>query len=131
MLRLAFVLITALLTTGVPAEAQSVRPIGGTEERCGWFDNPSPGNAWLHDKDGEWTVAIQGDHQAKGDWPPRFKAGEWIRSGNASYGFGCACLTGKFNSDERNVLEITGSRSKPLSVCRGDRGIAPVERRLR
>jgi hypothetical protein len=32
--------------------------------RCGWFDNPSPSNASLYDKDGESTIAVQGGYQA-------------------------------------------------------------------
>ncbi|HET7863945.1 MAG TPA: DUF4087 domain-containing protein, partial [Burkholderiaceae bacterium] len=34
--------------------------------RCGWFDNPTPGNATLVDRDGEWTIGLQGGHQASG-----------------------------------------------------------------
>jgi hypothetical protein len=32
------------------------------ENRCGWFSNPTPGNAWLKDRDGEWTIGTQGNH---------------------------------------------------------------------
>ena len=103
----------------------------GTEQRCGWFDNPSPGNAWLHDRDGRWTVAIQGDHQAKGDWPPVYKPGEWRRSGGYSYGYGCACLTVKVDAEEKNILEIVSSKGRPLSVCRKDKALSAVEKKLR
>ncbi len=40
--------------------------------RCGWLDNPSPGNASLYDKDGEWTIEW---------WDPA--AGKPISSGQA------------------------------------------------
>ena len=40
-----------------------------TELRCGWFENSSPSNASLTDRDGEWTISIQGGYEAKGDWP--------------------------------------------------------------
>jgi hypothetical protein len=44
---------TLALASAAPAEAV---------QRCGWFDNPTSGNAWLYDRDGEWTVGIQGGH---------------------------------------------------------------------
>ena len=37
--------------------------------RCGWFSNPTPANASLYDRDGEWVIGVQGGHQAEGDWP--------------------------------------------------------------
>jgi len=47
------------------------------ETRCGWFVNPTSGNAWLIDHDGESSVGIQGGHQADGDWP-QFRDAEWV-----------------------------------------------------
>lgn len=60
------------------------------ENRCGWFINPTPGNAWLKDRDGEWTVGIQGGEQTEGGWPS-FGRGRWVAT-NGSYGYGCACM---------------------------------------
>ena len=40
-----------------------------SEMRCGWFSNPTPGNASLYDRDGEWIIGVQGGYQADGDWP--------------------------------------------------------------
>lgn len=39
------------------------------ERRCGWFENPTPVNATLTDRDGMWEIGTQGGYQAKGDWP--------------------------------------------------------------
>src|SRR6266536_2441789 len=39
------------------------------ETRCGWFSNPTPANAWLWDREGEWIIGVQGDFQAEGEWP--------------------------------------------------------------
>ncbi|HET7792696.1 MAG TPA: DUF4087 domain-containing protein [Rhizobacter sp.] len=91
------------------------------QTRCGWFDNPTPGNAWLHDREGEWTVGVQGGHQAEGDWPS-FSAAQWVRT-NGSHGYGCACLKAVVDTDTRQVLRVVSATARPLSVCRKDRTI--------
>lgn len=92
----------------------------GVENRCGWFDNPSPGNASLIDRDGEWVVAQQGDFEAKGRWPA-FGRSLWVRTGNGSAGHGCVCMTLKTDKDAQRVREILSSRPQPLKRCRSDR----------
>jgi hypothetical protein len=99
---------------------------GRTTLRCGWFDNPTPGNASLFDRDGEWTIAIQGDFQASGDWP-EFKASQWVRRGQGSAGHGCACLQVVTDDDEHNILRIVSSRVRPLSACRQDKALREPE----
>lgn len=99
------------LETALPAD---------TKLRCGWFDNPSPGNASLTDRDGEWTVAQQGSHIAKGTWP-RFKPEQWVRTGTGSAGHGCACLSVQAQADDQLITVILKARSLPLSNCRRDR----------
>ncbi|CRY57953.1 Uncharacterised protein [Yersinia pseudotuberculosis] len=46
------------------------------ERRCGWFENPTPANATLTDRDGMWEIGTQGGYQAKGDWPG-FSPAQW------------------------------------------------------
>jgi len=99
--------------------------------RCGWLDNPSPGNASLYDKDGEWTIAVQGGYQATGDWPPVFKPRQWIRRGPGDYGYGCVCLTVELDLKEKNILTILSGGARPLSICRKDSAIAKIEKQLR
>ncbi len=99
--------------------------------RCGWLDNPTPGNASLYDKDGEWTIAVQGGHQATGDWPPTFKRGQWISYGPGSYGYGCACLKVEVDPEEKNILDISSGEARPLTACRKDRAISNIEKQLR
>ncbi|HET7795264.1 MAG TPA: DUF4087 domain-containing protein [Rhizobacter sp.] len=91
------------------------------QTRCGWFDNPTPGNAWLHDREGEWTVGIQGGHQAEGDWPS-FSAAQWVRT-NGSHGYGCACLRVVVELASRQVVRIASATARPLSACRGDKAL--------
>jgi len=88
------------------------------ETRCGWFSNPTPGNAWLDDRDGQWVIGTQGGHQAEGDWP-EFKANQWVRT-NGNYGYGCACMNVVVNHKTSYVLEIKSARARPLAACRKD-----------
>lgn len=94
------------------------------ETRCGWFSNPTPGNAWLIDKYGEWTISIQGGYEAQGDWP---KTGKWILQNTGSYGYGCTCAVAKTDPNEMKVLEIISSRGRPLSACRRDKSLRGKE----
>jgi len=89
------------------------------QKLCGWFQNPTPGNAWLQDRSTEWVVGVQGGHQAEGDWP-EFKASQWIET-NGSYGYGCACITAVVNGESREVVRIVSARAQPIKVCRDDR----------
>ena len=36
------------------------------EERCGWLENPTPGNWWLKDARGLWIISAQGGPYADG-----------------------------------------------------------------
>ena len=44
----AWILIVLLHAMPAFAADQSA-----AKTRCGWFENPAPGNAWLTDRDGE------------------------------------------------------------------------------
>lgn len=90
------------------------------QTRCGWFYNPSPNNASLTDRDGEWAIAVQGQFDAKGDWP-EFNKSQWISSGNASYGHGCACMRVVADPGARRIMSILASTAKPLATCRRDK----------
>ncbi|MEI2432851.1 DUF4087 domain-containing protein [Lysobacter yananisis] len=105
-------------------------PPSGAELRCGWFDNPTPGNASLHDRDGEWTIAIQGGYQAKGDWPPEYPPGQWRATNAGRHGYGCACFNVRVDAEEKNILEIFSSKARPLSACRKDPALKGIERRF-
>lgn len=121
-----------ILMAAVQSSAASEPSAGANKPvlRCGWFDNPSPSNVWLYDRDGEWTIGIQGGHQAKGNWP-KFKPAEWIRSGAGSYGYGCACLRLQANAETRDVMLIVAATARPLTACRGDPALKGKEPALR
>ena len=101
-------------TPGEPASAQA-------ETRCGWFDNPTPANASLLDREDEWVISVQGGHQAEGDWPS-FGPKQWVET-NGHYGYGCACMRLRVDRETHHVLAIESARARPLSACRRDRAL--------
>ncbi len=97
------------------------------ETRCGWFSNPTPGNAWLQDRYGEWIIGTQGGHQADGDWPT-FTARQWVRT-NGNYGYGCACMQVRVNKQTHEVLEIKSAHARSLAQCRRDPALTKYKHR--
>lgn len=117
----------ALLACAVAASAQntavpSTNRAAPLENRCGWFHNPTPGNATLTDRDGEWVIATQGGASAEGDWPV-FTDAQWKKT-NGHYGHGCACMKVVVDRSEQRVLRIASATAKPLKACREDRALA-------
>src|SRR5215510_9127190 len=125
---ISLVVCYLLLAAAVAVYGQS-GPAGGAavkqfETRCGWFSNPTPANIWLYDREGEWTIGVQGGYQVEGDWDwPAFKAGQWVKTNAGSYGYGCACLRLRVNRETHEVLEIRSSRARPLAACRQDQSL--------
>ncbi|WP_064747799.1 DUF4087 domain-containing protein [Lysobacter antibioticus] len=113
-------------------EAGARKPAPATpavQNRCGWFINPTPGNAWLYDRDAEWTVGLQGGHQAEGDWPA-IAEGEWVET-NRHYGYGCACMRVIADDRSKQVLRIVSARGLKLEQCRRDRALTEPLQELR
>ena len=119
-LRMNFLVAALLSLAGSAALADNLKPAHSTL-RCGWFDNPTPANAWLVDREGEWTVGIQGGHQAEGEWPT-FAPRQWVKT-NGGHGHGCACLTVVADPETHEILRIVSARAVPLSQCRRDRAL--------
>lgn len=127
LLRLRLPLVGSLLFVALavaPARPHATVTSAATsaaETRCGWFSNPTPANASLFDRDGEWLIGVQGGQQAEGDWPS-FTPRQWVET-NGHYGHGCACLRVSVNRKEQRILVIESARARPLSVCRRDRAL--------
>ena len=102
-----------------PAIAASAQQL---QRRCGWFENPTPGNASLTDRDGTWIIATQGGHQAHGDWP-EFSDAQWVETNSGHHGYGCACLSLQAAPDSRDVQLIRKATAQPLAVCRRDKSL--------
>jgi hypothetical protein len=98
----------------VQAEPQKI------QTRCGWFENPTPGNAWLFDKDGRWIISTQMGHRAEGAWPDfDVKPSQWVRT-NGEHGHGCACMQVITDPKDHLILRIVSASVRPLNVCRND-----------
>jgi len=100
-----------------------------SETRCGWFVNPTPGNFWLSDAEGEWWLASQGSLEVPGweglDWSDAEFGDDWVET-NGSYGYGCACIHGDFGrAAEGDVWFIESIRALPLSKCERDPDLPP------
>lgn len=108
-------LICTLLTLlALPASAAPAK----VERRCGWFENPTPANATLTDRDGVWEIASQGGYQAEGEWPT-FNDQQWVRTNNYS-GYGCACVSANADPQTHRLDQLHKAKARPLSACRND-----------
>jgi len=130
------IIFCSLLLTALASVGGYPRPLEGSaaasqfETRCGWFSNPTPANIWLYDREGEWTIGVQGGYQVEGDWDwPDFKPRQWVKT-NGNYGYGCACLQLRVDRETHRVNEIKSSRARPLAACRQDRTLKKWKRLL-
>lgn len=91
------------------------------ETRCGWLANPTPGNWWLTDAEGTWTLMVQGGRPAPGmDVMPDMTTRGWVKT-NGNYGYGCACFEMSVDRASRRVIEVRSARALPLGRCEADR----------
>ena len=115
-----FLLFAAAAPAARPGTAGAPGSVAA-RTRCGWFSNPTPANASLHDREAEWIIGVQGGHQAEGDWPD-FGPRQWVKT-NVNYGYGCACMSVEVDRESNRVLEIKSARARPLSACRRDKAL--------
>jgi len=125
-MRLALLLLPALLLTATTAEAQR-----GSETRCGWVVNPTPGNYWLLDRhtrtNNGWLISAQGGYAAVGtDLLPDFSGKEWVKT-NGNYGYGCGCLRVRTDRRNRQITRIYSVAQAPLAQCRRDKALPRPE----
>jgi uncharacterized protein DUF4087 len=122
-MKVRLLLVTLLLLATALASANprvlDTPTVETVETRCGWFSNPTPGNASLFDRDGEWIIGVQGGYQAEGDWP---NTKEWVET-NVHYGYGCTCARVSVDRESKRVIRVVSSKGRPLSACRRDRAL--------
>lgn len=90
-----------------------------SENRCGWINNPTPGNWWLTDADGQWTIMTQGSYEAGGmDNIGDISAGDYVAT-NGNYGYACGCM--QVDTDGRGAItDIYSFRQLPIGKCEND-----------
>jgi hypothetical protein len=100
---------------GVPGIALSAG-----ERRCGWLQNPTPGNWWLVDQNATWILMRQGGAEPRGfTLIPDISRHHYVRT-NGNYGYTCACIGGEFNKAQSRLTLVRSFEQRPLSACRKD-----------
>jgi hypothetical protein len=93
------------------------------EERCGWLENPTPGNWWLRDARGLWIISAQGGPYAEGvEKMPELEPEHFVAT-NGHYGYSCACVSGAFDDHAERITRVDAARVLSLSVCRADKAL--------
>jgi len=97
-----------------------------TEKRCGWYENPTPGNHWFIDRDATWILGVQGKDLATGFWdakrkgPDIWNTASWIKP----YPTVCGCFEGVFGEVDANrygkVDRIETIEHLSLDRCEND-----------
>jgi hypothetical protein len=113
-------LAAAVILCALPHLAQAA------ENRCGWIQNPTPGNWWLIDAEGMWPIRSQGaeDEPEGMDLIPDISEREYVRT-NGNYGYACACMN--VETDDERILEILSFRQLKLSQCKNDKALGAPE----
>jgi len=120
---------TLLLSAFACTLALGAVPAQAAQNRCGLLDNPTPGNWWLTDRDGEWTIGVQMGHQAEGmeNMPESLFEKGWVRT-NGFYGYRCACLSVDTDPATHRVTMVHSAKALPMSRCKADKALQKVIR---
>jgi len=124
---IGLIMAAFLILATFPEKTAIVEAQSRVELRCGWFSNPTPANAWLIDREGEWTIGIQGGYQADGDWPD-IPENQWVET-NGHHGYGCGCVKATVDRKEQRVIKIVSSYGRSLAACRKDPALKKKEPR--
>ena len=113
----------------VPAAAFCLWSAGviAAERRCGWYENPTPGNLMLADKDGVWWITSQmeanGPDAADAEKAPYFNSKQYIATQPNGYGYGCACLTVESDAKEMRITKVISGETVPIAKCKQDESL--------
>ena len=98
--------------------------VDAAENRCGWVQNPTPGNWWLTDADGQWTIMAQGGYEAQGmENIGDISAGDYVAD-NGNYGYACGCMAVDTDGG-RTIAQIHSFRQLPIGTCENDPALPP------
>ena len=115
-------MLPALMIAG--AAAGSANAQAGSERRCGWVVNPTPGNYWLVDRETRWNngwlISSQGGYRARGaDRMPDMTTLGQVKT-NGNYGYSCGCMQVRTDRRNRQITRIYSAAPVPLSQCQRD-----------
>jgi hypothetical protein len=119
--------LPALLLAAASAAPAPQSAPAGSEKRCGWVVNPTPGNLWLIDGGQRWNtgwlVSSQGGYRASGiDVLPDMTTRGWVKT-NGNYGYGCGCMQVRVDRRNRQIARVYSGQPAPLGQCRADRSL--------
>ena len=86
------------------------------ETRCGWVENPTPGNWYLADSQATWVLSEQGSEKEAlgmeniGD----ISAGDYVAT-NGNYGYACGCMKVETDTAEKRIT--ADYRFKPKQIA--------------
>ncbi len=124
-------LILLSLTLSLNATASAL----AKENRCGWIQNPTPGNYWLDDGEGSWMLMAQGSEQEPLGMEnmPDFTVGDFVQT-NGYYGYACGCIQAETERTDEfgdgfigRITAIYGVKQLPISQCRADKALRDPE----
>jgi hypothetical protein len=113
------VVIVSLLSASLINMAEAA------EKRCGWIENPTPGNWWLTDADGSWTLSTQGGYSiddAAWEKIGDISEKDYVQT-NGNYGYACACMSVTVDTQEKLILTVSSFKQLPLEKCQSDKAL--------
>lgn len=108
------------------------------EKRCGWYQNPTPGNHWFMDRHAKWIIAAQSQDLENNFWhaerkgPDLWKTQDWVKP----YPNVCGCFEGTFGEISAGesvytrwgtIIHIETVEHLPMERCEDDPNLPPVQ----
>ncbi len=113
----------AILSVVIATSSAAKPTVAKPETRCGWLQNPTPSNWWLDDRQGTWTLSVQGGYEASGmDNMPDMSTNGYVKT-NGNYGYSCACMKVSTNKRTMQIKHVFSARPVPLRQCRSDKNL--------
>jgi len=104
-----------------------LQSIASAEYRCGWLDNPAPGQYQFIDKQATWTIMQRGGHQLPATSMknlPQLQPNEFVRT-NGSFGYSCSCMSVTTDARSKRITSIVyKGKQMLLKRCLEDKTIA-------
>jgi hypothetical protein len=123
MVRLVDLCAVAIFSLGLTTAAPA------SEKRCGWYENPSPANLSLQDKEANWNITSMGEaagpNAADSDKAPDFNERQFVHQG--PHGYGCACLVVDTDKKSERITRVYSGTVLPISKCRADKSLPPPD----